>query len=122
MRPFLLVFTALTLMALAFWAYRENYATQSALRETQQLQTEVAQLREALTLQKAEWAYLNRPDRLHDLVALNFERLPLLPLDPGQFQAVADLAMPPPPPAMIDRPLDLAPLDVQGILSDEDPL
>jgi len=122
MRPFLLVFTALTLMALAFWAYRENYATQSALRETQQLQTEVAQLREALTLQKAEWAYLNRPDRLHDLVALNFERLPLLPLEPGQFQAVADLAMPPPPPPTIDRPLDLAPLDVQGILSDEDPL
>jgi len=122
MRPFLLVFTALTLMALAFWAYRENYATQSALRETQQLQTEVAQLREALTLQKAEWAYLNRPDRLHDLVALNFERLPLLPLEPGQFQAVADLAMPPPPPSMIDRPLDLAPLDVQGILSEEDPL
>ena len=122
MRPFLLVFTALTLMALAFWAYRENYATQSALRETQQLQTEVAQLREALTLQKAEWAYLNRPDRLHDLVALNFERLPLLPLDPGQFQAVANLVMPPPPPSMIDRPLDLAPLDVQGILSEEDPL
>jgi len=122
MRPFLLVFTALTLMALAFWAYRENYATQSALRETQQLQTEVAQLREALTLQKAEWAYLNRPDRLHDLVALNFERLPLLPLDPGQFQAVANLALPPPPPSMIDRPLDLAPLDVQGILSEEDPL
>ena len=122
MRPFLLVFTALTLMALAFWAYRENYATQSALRETQQLKAEVAQLREALTLQKAEWAYLNRPDRLHDLVALNFERLPLLPLDPGQFQAVADLALPPPPPSMIDRPLDLAPLDVQGILSEEDPL
>ena len=122
MRPFLLVFTALTLMALAFWAYRENYATQAALREMQRLQAEVAQLRESLTLQKAEWAYLNRPDRLRDLVALNFERLPLLPLEPGQFQAVADLAMPPPPPPIFDRPLDLAPLDVQGILPEEDPL
>ncbi len=122
MRPFLLVFTALTLMALAFWAYRENYATQSALREMQRMQTEVAQLREALTLQKAEWAYLNRPDRLRDLVALNFERLPLLPLEPDQFQAVANLPLPPPPPPVLDRPLDLAPLDVQGILPEEDPL
>ena len=122
MRPFLLVFTALTLMALAFWAYRENYATQAALKQMQALQAEVAQLRESLTLQKAEWAYLNRPDRLRDLVALNFERLPLLPLEPGQFQAVADLALPPPPPPILDRPLDLAPLDVQGILPEEDPL
>ena len=119
MRPFLLVFTALTLMALAFWAYRENYATQAALRDMQKLQAEVASLRESLTLQKAEWAYLNRPDRLRDLVALNFERLPLLPLDPGQFLAVADIALPPLPP---ERPLDLAPLDVQGILPEEDPL
>ena len=123
MRPFLLVFTALTLMALAFWAYRENYATQAALKQMQALQAEVAQLRESLTLQKAEWAYLNRPDRLRDLVGLNFERLPLLPLEPGQFRAIADLAMPPPPPApTLDRPLDLAPLDVQGILPEGDPL
>ena len=119
MRPFLLLFTALTLMALAFWAYRENYATQTSLRDMQKLQAEVARLREGLTLQKAEWAYLNRPDRLRDLVALNFERLPLLPLEPGQFQAIADIAMPLPPP---ERPLDLAPLDVQGILPQGDPL
>jgi hypothetical protein len=120
MRPFLLVFTALSLMALAFWAYRENYQTQAALREMRALQAEVAHLRAALTLQKAEWAYLNRPDRLRDLVALNFERVPLLPLEPGQFRAVADVPMPPPPP--LERPLDLAPLDVQGILPEEDPL
>ena len=119
MRPLLLAFTVITLMALAFWAYRENYATQAVLRQMEGLQSEVADLRESLSLQKAEWAYLNRPDRLRDLVALNFERVPLLPLEPGQFQPIADVAMPLPPP---ERPADLAPVDVQGILATEDPL
>lgn len=118
MRPLILVFTALSLMSLAFWAYRENYATQAALREMAALQDEIAGLRDALAVQKAEWAYLNRPERLRDLVALNFDRVPLMPLDPGQFQPVEEVAMPLPPPSIID----LAPVDTQGVLPEEDPL
>lgn len=118
MRPLLYLSTALMLMALAFWAYRENYATQAQLREIARLRAEIADLSEALAMQRAEWAYLNRPERLRDLVALNFERVPLLPLDPLQFQAVDRVAMPPPP-SVID-----APVDVSGELPlvEEDPL
>jgi hypothetical protein len=120
MRPLLYLSTALGLMALAFWAYRENYATQGTLREITRLRTEIADLSEALAMQRAEWAYLNRPERLRDLVALNFDRLPLLPLEPGQFQAVDRVAMPPPPPAagLSDA------VDVSGELLpvEEDPL
>jgi hypothetical protein len=120
MRPLIAVLTLLGIMALAFWAYRENYATQASLREMDRLRAEIADLREALALQKAEWAYLNRPERLRDLVALNFERLPLLPLAPGQFRAVGDVALPPPPlPALPG----LDPVDVTGMLPEtEEPL
>ncbi len=49
MRPVLYVLTFLGLIALGFWAYRENYATQTAIREVRALQGEIANLREALS-------------------------------------------------------------------------
>ncbi len=95
MRPVLYVATFMAVMALAFWAYRENYATQRALRNVTDLQREITALREALSIQNAEWAYLNRPDRLRDLTALNYDRLGLLPLEPEQFGQVDQTAYPP---------------------------
>lgn len=95
MRAVLYVLTFLGLIGLGFWAYRENYATQTELREVRKLQREIAGLREALSVQRAEWAYLNRPDRLRELVGLNFETLGLLPMEPGQFGSPAQLAYPP---------------------------
>jgi hypothetical protein len=97
MKSLLYVVTALIVMALGFWAYQQNYATQAALREVRTLQSDIADLREALALQRAEWAYLNRPDRLRELATVNFDRLGLLPLEPGQFAQVAEIAYPPPP-------------------------
>lgn len=122
MRALLTAATFLILMALAFWAYRENYQTQQALREMDALQREIGDLRDALAVQRAEWAYLNRPERLRDLVTMNFDRLPLLPLDPGQFQPVDRVAMPPPP-ALEDVAIGGA-VDVMGTLpeGEEDPL
>ena len=101
MRPVLYVATFIAVMALAFWAYRENYATQHALREVNSLQREITSLREALSIQRAEWAYLNRPDRLRDLTALNFDRLGLLPMEPEQFGNLDQIAMPAPPTLII---------------------
>ena len=95
MRPVFYVATFMAVMALAFWAYRENYATQRSLREVAELQNEITSLREALSIQHAEWAYLNRPDRLRDLTALNYDRLGLLPLEPEQFGQVDQTAYPP---------------------------
>ena len=65
MRLILFVLTSLAVVGLAFWAYRENYATQQALSDMAALQDEIADLRDGLTLQRAEWAYLNRPERLN---------------------------------------------------------
>jgi len=96
MRPVFFVLSFLAVMGLAFWAYRENYATQAALREMGRLQDEIAGLREALALQRAEWAYLNRPERLRELATLNFDRLGLLPLEPTQFGVAGQVAYPAP--------------------------
>lgn len=94
MRPVLYVLSFLALIALGFWAYRENYATQTSLREVEGLRSEIASLRDALAVQRAEWAYLNRPDRLRQLVDVNFDRLGLMPMDPTQFGTAASVAYP----------------------------
>lgn len=94
MRPVLYVLSFLALIALGFWAYRENYTTQAALKEAEALRVEIAALHEALAVQRAEWAYLNRPDRLRLLADANFDRLGLMPMEPSQFGTAAGVAYP----------------------------
>jgi len=94
MRSLFLVLSAFAVMGLGFWAYRENYRTQGELAEVRRLQAEIGELREALAVLKAEWAYLNRPDRLRELADINFERLGLLPLAPRQFGTVSAVSYP----------------------------
>ena len=97
MRSLFLLLSALGVMGLAFWAYRENYRTQAELAEVRALQGEIGQLRESLSVLKAEWAYLNRPDRLRELTEINFDRLQLLPLRAAQFGTAAQVNYPAPP-------------------------
>ncbi len=107
MRPLFLILSALAVMGLAFWAYRENYETQQAVRDVSNLQNEIADLREELSVLRAEWAYLNRPDRLRELADINFDRLGLLPLAPRQFGRVDQVAFPPEPLAPINHAVDV---------------
>ena len=119
MRPLLYVLSFLAVLGLGFWAYRENYTTQGALRDVAALQDEIANLHESLAIQRAEWAFLNRPDRLRDLVVLNFDRLGLMPMEPHQFGRATDVAYPPPP-SLADGVSDLGiglPVDTSGILN-----
>lgn len=95
MRYLFVVLPVCVVMALAWWAYDENYRTKQALEEVGRLQAEILHSRETLAVLRAEWAYLNRPQRLSDLAALNFERLQLLPMTPSQFGAVDQVPFPP---------------------------
>ena len=97
MKSLLYAVTALAVFGLAFWAYRENYATQQVLKETRQLQRDIGAAQVRLGVLKAEWAYLNRPDRLRDLADINFDRLGLLPLSPEQFGNADQVSYPPEP-------------------------
>lgn len=96
MRSLFYIVTALGLIGLAFWAYHENFLTQRMLTKTEQLQTEIGQSRAKLRVLRAEWAYLNRPKRLRDLTALNFDRLHLFPLASSHFGRADQVAYPRP--------------------------
>ncbi|MDB6175935.1 cell division protein FtsL [Paracoccus sp. Z330] len=99
MRSLTYLAVTLLVMGLAFWAYRENYRTQAAISSMSQVQREIARLREDLGVLRAEWAYLNRPERLAELVDLNFERLQLVPVDSDQFMGLEHIDYPRPPAA-----------------------
>ena len=107
MRGALYVLAALGVMCMAFWAYQENYRTQEAIKEVRILHSQIGAAHERLRMLNAEWAYLNRPDRLSDLAELNFDRLGLLPLMPDAFGDVADIIYPIPDILPIINPIDI---------------
>ncbi len=91
MRSFIYTLTFACLVGLAFWAYQENIKTKHAIANTAKLQKEIGIARASLSILRAEWAYLNRPDRLTELVDLNFDRLQLVPLRASNFSEVEEI-------------------------------
>ncbi|MDA9249794.1 MAG: cell division protein FtsL [Octadecabacter sp.] len=94
MRSIFYIISGLMVMGLAYWAYNENYTTQASLKEVRSLHRDIGAAHERLNILEAEWAYLNRPDRLRDLAELNFDRLGLLPLMPDAFGRIDQVAFP----------------------------
>ena len=91
MRSFIYSITFASLVGLAFWAYQENIKTKNVIAHTEKLQKEIGITRARLSILRAEWAYLNRPDRLTELVDLNFPRLLLVPLRASNFLEVDEI-------------------------------
>jgi hypothetical protein len=110
MRSLLYILTVLSVIGLAFWAYQENYRTQAEIDRTDKINADIGKARARLSVLRAEWAYLNRPDRLRDLTEVNFQRLGLLPLRPDQFGKVDQVAFPPDPELelIINNPVDVS--------------
>lgn len=111
----------LVVMGLAFWAYRENYRTQAAMSEMSDVQREIAGLREELGVLRAEWAYLNRPTRLRELVDLNFDRLQLVPLEPDHFVDLDNVDYPKPPPVRPPSRPEMGRPDADAVSNEEQP-
>ena len=91
MRSLIYTITFASLVGLAFWAYQENIKTKNAIAHTEKLQKEIGIARARLSMLRAEWAYLNRPDRLTELVDLNFTRLHLVPLRASNFSEINEI-------------------------------
>lgn len=106
MRGFIYVMAFLGLLGVGAWAYSENYDMRAQQRLSADLQAGIGALRDAIATQRAEWAYLSRPDRLRELVNLNFDRLELMPMEPAQLGSARAIAYPPPSAQSI-LPLDL---------------
>ncbi|MGR3758697.1 cell division protein FtsL [Roseobacteraceae bacterium NS-SX3] len=113
MKTLLYAATCLAVFGLAFWAYRENYATQQVLKETRALQQQIGAAQVRLSVLRAEWAYLNRPDRLRDLAEINFDRLGLLPLRPDQFGRVDEVSYPVEPELDISNGVDVSTMNAR---------
>jgi len=96
MRSLLYLLTALAVIGLASWAYRANHLTQEAMNTRAALEREIARLDAEISMQRVEWAYLNRPDRLRALVDVNFEELQLVPMTADHFGEIDEIAYPVP--------------------------
>lgn len=108
MRGLAMILSFLLMIVVGYWAYYENYKTQAALKQTEALHAKIGAQHQRLSMLRAEWAYLNRPDRLRDLAELNFETLQLLPLMPDRFGNVDQIAFPPMQDIGADEPLSVS--------------
>ena len=107
MRLFFSLFLGASVLALAFWAYQENYRTREAISGVRKIQGEIGRLQEQLSILRAEWAYLNRPERLRELAEINFDTLRLLPMTPEHFGRLDQVAYPPKEPEFLPAQADV---------------
>ncbi len=66
-RLYLLAFWAVVIVGAAFMLYRVKYEVQSLKAQVADASQRMAQEREMLHVEAAEWAYLNRPENLRKL-------------------------------------------------------
>lgn len=114
MRTFLFVMCSMVAVGLAYWAYNENYKTQAKLKEIEAIRQEIIAERQKISVLKAEWAYLNRPDRLQSLVDLNFEDLELIPLNADHFGDATTLPERPAPEIEVNAPVSV--VNIEGVV------
>ena len=121
MKALLYIMSFVILIGLGFWAYEENYQTKTIVNEAETMQRQIAHARARLGVLKAEWAYLNRPDRLRELAELNFDSLALLPITPDQFGRMDQIEYPvvAAPKLDLNDPVDVSTMSMEEVSENE---
>lgn len=93
MRLIFYSFSLILVMSLAYLANLESVKTKATMYSAKLLRTEVDELKEELKFLNAEWALLNRPDRLTDLVKWHYRELKLMPISIKNFKSIKSVEL-----------------------------
>tara|TARA_Y100001934_G_C12184905_1_gene693458 strand:- start:174 stop:533 length:360 start_codon:yes stop_codon:yes gene_type:complete len=85
MRLFIYINSLTVLFFVAIWAYSINYESRAVLKRNNALSSEIKKEEDYLSILTAEWAYLNRPERLESLAEKFFSSLKLMPVSQNNF-------------------------------------
>ena len=85
-----LVLAFLVLMG-AFWLYQVKHQAKETEETIARLEKEIKDEKEALSLLRAEWSYLNRPERVQSLSEKFAGQLGLKEVEPYQIGEAEDL-------------------------------
>lgn len=91
MRTLFYLFSSCLLILSAYWAYSVNYTTRAAERRVALIERQIIEETDKIEVLRAEWAYLNRPERLTRLAEANFEILRLVPVRADHFGDIASV-------------------------------
>ena len=92
MLRFLLIGTLIgSTFALGLWAYKINYDSRAAYQRVKELEKSILSANRQFKILNAEWAHLNRPDRLRKLAEYYFFELRLTPINPDDFISFSDI-------------------------------
>ena len=92
MLRFLLIATLIgSTFALGLWAYKINYDSRAAAQRVKELENSILSANKQFKILNAEWAHLNRPDRLRKLAEYYFFELRLTPINPDDFISFSDV-------------------------------
>lgn len=94
MKVIVAMLLGLVVLGLGFWAYQENYRTRAALDDLNALQRDLVRMTEERAMLRAEWAWLNRPERLEVLVLANKGSLQLMNMVPEHFGTLEQVGYP----------------------------
>lgn len=94
MRTLYYLFSCMCLVGFATWSYNVNYETRTAAAHLDALKGGISAEEEKIAVLRAEWAYLNRPERLLRLAEANFETLGLAQMRPEHFAEAEQVVFP----------------------------
>ena len=95
--------SVLAALGAAVFVFQAKFQAEAVAERASELQRQLDQENETVSLLKAEWSLLIQPQRVQELVTRHADRLKLQPLDPTQITKLEKLPMRPKGPAPEDE-------------------